>query len=45
VLHVEISATLLRGLLDVERDPDEALIALRDGINRSEHHGIMVDVS
>jgi tetratricopeptide (TPR) repeat protein len=44
VIHVEITVMLTRGLLDVERDPDTALIALRDAINLAEHHGIMVDL-
>jgi predicted ATPase/class 3 adenylate cyclase len=44
VLHVQISVSVLRGLLDVEDRPADAMVSLREGIELGERHAVMPDV-
>ena len=42
-LHVQISVLILRGLLDAEERPDDAMIPLAEAIELGEHHAVMPD--
>ncbi len=44
VLHIQINVALLRGLLDVEEHPADAMVALRDAIEIGERHAVMPDI-
>jgi predicted ATPase/class 3 adenylate cyclase len=44
VLHVQISVALLRGLLDVETRPKDAMVALCAAIEIGERHAVMPDI-
>ena len=43
VLHVLISVSILRGILDVDDRPDDALVSLCEAIDLGERHAVMPD--
>jgi hypothetical protein len=44
VIHVQISVSLLRGMLDADERPDAAMASLRDAIDVGERHAVMPDI-
>lgn len=44
VLHIEISASVVRGILDADGDPDAALAQLRHAIDLGERHAVMPEM-
>ena len=44
VLHVQISVSMLRGMLDAEDRPEDAMASLREAIELGERHAVMPDI-